>query len=164
MREQLKPLHLTDPSLLRETRLEKCCHFVPLLGWTFAYFIQCGRIGRAVEDVHEQLATRGSFPVAAWGSDAGRTKRAMKISEIVKCVLELPNAHFLPDDPWHLLVLEDEGFGHFEVTYELEKQCGLTLDLDTKILGTADYFSLRLSDIVDSVRPDTFATQQRTSR
>lgn len=154
----MKPLHLTNPALLEPTRLERCCGLVPLLGWTVAYIIQCGRIGRAVEDIHEQLAERGSFPVDAWGKNAGRTKRAMEISQIVRCVMELPNAHFLPDDPWHLLVLEDEGTGHFEVEHELEKQCGYSLDLDSRVQTPSDVIALVFLDIVDCVRPSEAST------
>ena len=139
-----QPLRCNDPSLLKESRTEKTCLFIPVLGLFIGFFLQCKRIGKVLKDLESQLDQRQYFPSDAWGTNQRRVQLAHVVADVIKEVQRWPNNHFLPEDPWDLLVLEEEGLGFIEVAHELAKR--LDVDLSKE---TGKFMKMSLGEVVD---------------
>ena len=139
-----QPIRCNDPSLLKDSRTQKICLFIPVLGWEVALWLQFGRIGKVLKDLESQLDQREYFPSDAWGTDQRRLQLVRVVADVIKEVQRWPNDHFLPEDPWDLLVLEEEGIGFIEMAHELGKR--LDVDLSNE---AGKFMEMSLGEVVD---------------
>lgn len=60
---------------------------------------------RAANYIEEQLAARERPDPSRWGDDPLRAKVGQRVCKLIKEEFDLPNDHFLPDDPLDVLLL-----------------------------------------------------------
>jgi len=62
------------------------------------------RMTRRAQFLVDQLEAREAVPPEIWGPDPRRQELAIAISEIIKEEIQWPNANFVPDDPFSLVL------------------------------------------------------------
>lgn len=130
-----RPLHLPPDNPNRRSRLQE--------------FFSGGRGIEQGKSLVAQLSERDAIPPEVWGTDRDRQRLAAAIGRIVAKVIPWPNAHFIPEDPFGLVVFAlPDGKDDLELSAILmatERLLGLDLD-DGTALGLLD---MTFGEVVD---------------
>ena len=103
---------------------EKCCRWVPVVGWTIANELEKRRLSLGSESLAQQLASRPMAQSYAISPDGVHARVAAFIARTVKDHFGWPNDHFIAEDPYKLMTFGDEGAG-IEVINAVEEYLDL---------------------------------------
>lgn len=128
---------------------EKCCRWVPVVGWTIANELEKRRLSLGLELLAQQLASRPGPESYPNSPDDVRARVAACMARTVKDRFGWPNDHFIAEDPYKLMTFGDEGAG-IEVINAVEEYLDLPQGTITNE-QIEDFCRMTFGQVVDHV-------------
>lgn len=143
--QRLFAAHAPDASLCEKSVRHKRFERVPIIGWLMMSDAHYERFFCLARQVASQLEQRTAFPILDWRVESQDAELAENISKAIAERLHWPNHYLLPTDPLAILLIDPDGMGIFEASFEIKKERGVAINL--KAISPAG----ELRDLVEHV-------------
>lgn len=122
-----KPLCYPEGCTFTPSRLENWCTWVPIFGWLVAAVLSRSRCYGIESSIEQQLRLRDEIPDEVW-PDAEERAIARRIAQISMTEIDWPNDHFIPGDPFEIMVaLRTGDLCELSAMVRIEEEFGVDL-------------------------------------
>ncbi len=116
---RLTPLAIPDGLSRPASIIERIARWVPVLGWIVAKEFENRRNYPVLESLFKQLESRTGEQLDNENKDPEFGDYQKLVARVVRDTFEWPNDYFISDDPFELMLFDDDGSG-VEVFWAME--------------------------------------------
>lgn len=129
------------------TRLELFLRWIPIVGWIPAALLERSRTEPIADDLYAKLKSRNVGSLEYW-SDPLRRRVASAIIDSCVEACRWPNAYFMPDDSFEVMIEARTGDGcEWDAIFRIERALGIRFEKGDGL----ELVSLTLGEVVEVI-------------